>query len=157
MSVETGAPMSGNSNMNKHNNYRVHWHVLLTHFPLSLYSTSFGFQILHFFAYPDCFELASTVSLIGATIMMVPTMVTGWQTWKKQYNAANVRLFQTKIVISFSMLAISLLLSLWRALHFVEFLIEPSGMRHWIFFFGIFLLMGGAIIEGYYGGRLSHK
>ena len=49
-------------------------------------------------------------------------MVTGWRTWKNQYNAAEINLFRTKIVVSFAMLAISLLLSLWRMLHFVEFL-----------------------------------
>ena len=53
---------------------------------------------------------------------MVPTMVTGWRTWKNQYNAAEINLFRTKIAVSFAMLAISLLLSLWRMLHFVEFL-----------------------------------
>jgi uncharacterized membrane protein len=145
------------SRMDTTNRYRLHWHVLFTHFPLSLYGTAFGFQILHLFVYPDCFELASTVTLLGATIMMIPTMITGWLTWKRQYSAAKVKLFRTKITISFAMLAISLVLSMWRVLHFIESLSQPMDIRHWVFFTGIILLMVGAITEGYYGGRLSHK
>jgi hypothetical protein len=28
---------------------RIHWHVFLTHFPLSMFGGAFGFQILHLF------------------------------------------------------------------------------------------------------------
>jgi uncharacterized membrane protein len=142
---------------NAGNRFKVHWHVLFTHFPLSLYGTAFVFQILHLFIYPDCFELASTIALIGATGMMVPTTITGWLTWKRQYNSAKVQLFQAKIAISFAMLSVSLALSIWRVLNFTDFLTQPLYIRHWVFFTGIVLLMGGALTEGYYGGRLSHR
>lgn len=155
--VVGGVYMATKSATKSMNRVNVHWHVISTHFPLSLYGAAFVFQILHLFIYPDCFELASTATLIGATVMMIPTMTTGWLTWKNQYNSAKVKLFQIKIVISFAMLAISLVLSIWRVLHFTELLRQPIGIRHWVYFTGIVLLMVGAITEGYYGGRLSHK
>jgi uncharacterized membrane protein len=137
--------------------YRLHWHILLTHFPLSLYGTAFGFQILHLFMYPDCLELATTVTLIGATLMMPPAMITGWLKWKAQYNGAKIRLFQRKIIISFVMLAISLCISVWRVVRFEAFLVEPVGLAHWIFLLGVISLIAGALMEGYHGGKLSHK
>ncbi len=137
--------------------YKIHWHVLVTHAPLSLFGTSFGFQILHLFMYPDCFELASTVTLIGATLMLPPTMITGWWTWKKKYGRAKTKIFKRKIALSFVILAMALIISGWRLVNFQAFLVEPWGLRHWIFLLGIILLIAGALIEGYFGGRLSHR
>lgn len=136
--------------------YKLHWHVLLTHFPLSLYATAFGFQILHFFFYPDCLELATTVTLIGGTFFMIPVVVSGWLTWKNQYQSAMVKLFKIKIYVALAMLIIGISLCIWRIVHFTEFLVEPTGLRHWTFFSGIFSLIAGALVEGYHGGRLNH-
>ncbi len=51
--------------------YRIHWHVLLTHFPISFFAVAFGFQILHLFISPACFELATNVALIAGAVVMV--------------------------------------------------------------------------------------
>ncbi|HLN89147.1 MAG TPA: hypothetical protein VK253_03690 [Candidatus Binatia bacterium] len=60
--------------------FKMHWHVLLIHFPISLFAGAFGFQILHLFIDPASFELSTNVTLLGGTIMMVPTTWTGWFT-----------------------------------------------------------------------------
>jgi len=52
---------------------------------------------------------------------------------------------------------LSLALFIWR--YFVlGFLSEvPENPQHWIFVAGTTLLVTGAVIEGYYGGRLHHR
>lgn len=145
------------NSLNHSTKYKLHHHVLMTHFPLSMFFTAFVFQMLHLFAFSDCFELASAVTLIGATITMPLTMITGWITWKKQYKRSTVNLFTRKIFVSFIMLAVSIALSVWWLLKFEAFLVEHMGLMHWSFLLGIIGLIAGSLVEGYYGGRLSHR
>ena len=107
--------------------------------------------------YPDSFELASTVTVFGATVMMPLTMISGWLTWKKQYGGAKIELFKRKIAISFSMLTLSLIISVWRIINFQAFLVESWDVNHWLFLIAVILLIIGASSEGYYGGKLSHR
>ncbi|MEW5746995.1 MAG: DUF2231 domain-containing protein [Nitrospirota bacterium] len=136
--------------------YHVHWHVLITHFPISFYVAAFGFQILHLFTKPDCFEEATNVALIAGTVVMIPTTVSGWRTWKTRYQGACVPLFQRKIVIAFIMLGLSLALSVWRVVSLDDFINTRTSTAHWVYLIGNILLMAGASVEGYYGGRLNH-
>jgi len=136
--------------------YKIHWHVLLTHFPVSFFGVAFGFQVLHLFVAPACFELATNVSLILATVSMIPVTATGWFAWKNKYKGAKIKLFQRKIFIAFAMLAISVILTVWRVtLGILEEV--PESPSHWIFMAGNMLLIIGAVAEGYFGGRLNHK
>ena len=137
--------------------YKIHWHVLLVHFPLSLFGVAFGFQILHLFASPACFEIATNVSLIGAVVMMIPTTWSGWFTWKRDYKGAKIKLFQRKISTAFAILALSIPLVTWRILFLGLFEEAPESPSHWIYLAGNTLLIIGAIVEGYYGGRLHHR
>lgn len=137
--------------------YRTHWHVMLTHFPISFFGVAFGFQILHLFLAPACFELATNVTLIAGAVMMAPTTWTGWTTWKSAYKGARVRLFQRKITISFVMLGLSVPLVVWRVVFLGFFEEVPQSPEHWIYLAGNALLIAGAVAEGYYGGRLNHR
>lgn len=137
--------------------YKIHWHVLLVHFPISLFGVTFGFQVLHLFIAPACFELATNVALIAGAAMMVPTTWTGWSTWKGHYKGAKVLLFQRKITISFAMLTLSVPLVVWRIVSLGLFEEAPMSPQHWIYLAGNALLIAGAAAEGYYGGRLNHR
>jgi len=139
--------------------YKTHWHVLFTHFPVSLFGAAFGFQILHLFPtyLSGCFEVATTVSLIGATVMMIPTILTGWFTWKNQYKGARVLIFQRKIAISYAIMAVSIALVAWRTTQFNAFQDAPESPWHWLYLAGNTVLIMGAVAEGYYGGRLNHR
>jgi uncharacterized membrane protein len=137
--------------------FKIHWHVLLIHFPISLFAGAFGFQILHLFIAPASFELATNVTLLGGTIMMIPTTLTGWLTWKKNYKGAKIMLFKRKIGAAFAMLAISIPLVTWRFVFLGFFMQAQQSPAHWIYLAGNFLLILGAIIEGYYGGFLHHR
>jgi uncharacterized membrane protein len=137
---------------------RMHLHVLSTHFPLALFTVAFGFQILHLFLRQQAanLEFATNITMIAAVVMMIPTTMTGWLTWKSKYKGARVMIFQRKITIAFLMLAFSAALVLWRV-GFFGIYEDMSSPWHWVYLAGIALLVAGAAAEGYYGGRLNHK
>ena len=137
--------------------HKRHWHVMFTHFPIALFGTAFLFQILHLFIAPACFELATNVVLLAGAIIMVPTTLTGWTTWKRRYKGAKVLLFQRKIITSYVMLGIGTGLAVWRFLYLGLFDKAPSSPEHWIYLAGNTALITGAFIEGYYGGKLNHR
>ena len=137
--------------------YHIHWHVLITHFPISFFVAAFGFQIAHFFTMPRCFEESSNLALIAGTAALMPAILTGWKSWKSNYSGAQVPIFQRKIIISFIMLGLSFVLSVWRITFMDVFEDIPTNLNHWIYFSGNLLLMAGASTEGYYGGRLNHR
>jgi uncharacterized membrane protein len=136
---------------------RIHWHVFLTHLPISLFGGAFGFQILHLFLAPACFELATNVALIGGTAMLLPTAVTGWSEWKTHYHGAKSLIFKRKITTAFVMAALSLPLVVWRIAALGLFQEARESAAHWIYLAGNTLLILGAVIEGYHGGRLNHR
>ena len=137
--------------------HQIHWHVLLVHFPISFFIAAFGFQILHLFMAPYCFELATNAMLIGGAFVMIPTVLSGWSSWKNRYKGAPGTLFKRKIVIGFIMLFLSALLAAWRTIGFGFFNEAGENPQHLIYLAGNTLLIVGAIAEGFYGGRLNHR
>jgi uncharacterized membrane protein len=136
---------------------RIHWHVFLTHFPISLFGGAFGFQILHLFMAPSCFELATNVALIGGTVTLLPTIATGWSEWKSHYHGAKGLIFKRKITIAVGMAVLSLPLVVWRIASLGLFEEAPQSPVHWIYLTGNTFLILGAVLEGYFGGRLNHR
>jgi len=137
--------------------FHLHWHVFLTHFPLSLISMTFVFQVLHLFANPGCFELASNVLLVAGVFSLVPTTWTGYFTWKHQYNAARASIFRQKIIIAVVLLMIGIPLCAWRIIYIGSSSQAVLPAIHWTYFLGSLLMIVGAILEGYLGGRLTHR
>jgi uncharacterized membrane protein len=135
---------------------RVHWHVALTHFPISLFGTAFLFQVLHLFIFKKEFELSATVCVLAGAASIVPAIASGWLTWKHHYHGARVRLFLRKIWVAFGMLVVSAPLAVWRIVLY-HLGSEADGIDHYIFFVLTAVLIAGAILEGYLGGRLSHR
>lgn len=137
--------------------FRFHWHIYFTHVPISLYGVSAAFQILHLFYLPDCFEAATNVCLLGAVLAMVPSTFTGWAAWREKYRGFDSLVFRRKIRIAFVMLALSVPLVIWRTFYLNIFESAVWGAWHWIYFGSTLLLIGGATLEGYYGGSLNHR
>ena len=137
--------------------YRIHWHVFLTHFPISMFSGAFGFQVLHLFMAPACFELATNVALMGGTTMLLPTIATGWSEWKSHYHGAKGMIFKRKIAVAFGMAALSFPLVIWRIAALGLFEEASVSPEHWIYLAGNTLLILGTVLEGFYGGRLNHR
>jgi hypothetical protein len=65
---------------------------------------SAGFMLAHLFTNAVCFELAGFYTLAAAILVLVPTTVSGWITWKRRYKGALTRNFRYKIVTAFSMI-----------------------------------------------------
>ena len=134
----------------------MHWHVALTHFPISLFGTAFLFQLLHLFMFEKAFEVSTTVCILAGAASMIPATVSGWLTWRRHYHGASTPIFRRKIALAFSMLVVSVTLAVWRVtLYYLG--TEADRIDHYAFFFFSALLIAAAIAEGYYGGRLSHK
>jgi hypothetical protein len=136
---------------------RVHWHVFLTHFPISMFGGAVGFQILHLFMAPSCFELATNVALIGGAVTLLPAIATGWSEWKNHFHGAKGLIFKRKITIAAGMAALSLPLVIWRTAFLGLFEEAPESPGHWIYLAGNAFLVLGAVLEGYFGGRLNHR
>jgi len=133
--------------------FKIHWHVLFTHFPVSAFLGSAGFMSLYLVTHQTCFELAAYIALMAGAVVMVPTTLTGWLTWKSNYKGALTRIFLYKIRISFAMMVVCLALVIWRSV----FARHPYDIWLPLYAIGVFLLLLGAMTEGYYGGRLNHN
>lgn len=133
--------------------YKIHWHVLFTHFPVSFFMISFGFMVLHLVTRDHCYEIAASLSLFAGLVILVPTAISGWLTWKGSYKGMKGKIFIYKIRVAVFMIICSLILVLARIL-------LPDELHMvwmWIYPTGITLLMLGSMVEGFYGGRLNHR
>ena len=140
----------------EHKANRVHWHAAFTHFPISMFGAAFLFQVLHLFMFTQAFELATTTCVLIGAVSMVPVIISGWWTWRTQYHGSRARIIRQKIVVGFLMLGISVALSAWRVvLYYLGS--AADGVDHYVFFAFSAALIAGAIMEGYYGGRLAHR
>jgi hypothetical protein len=79
--------------------------------------------------------------------------LTGWSTWKSKYNGASTKIFRYKIIISYALIILSLILIGARGA------LMPTSHTLWhvIFSTGFVLLFIGAMTEGFYGGQLNHR
>jgi uncharacterized membrane protein len=74
--MESTGSTSG-SGSTKGRKYKLHWHVLFTHFPIGAFSGAFTFMLLHLITKNRCYDLAAYVSLIAGVVVLVPTTATG--------------------------------------------------------------------------------
>lgn len=140
----------------EHKTHPVHWHAAFTHFPISLFGVAFLFQVLHLFMFREPFELATTACVLVGAASMIPAIVSGWLTWKGQYHGAKARIIRRKIIVAFAMLGVSVALAAWRVtLYYLGSAAE--GIDHYVFFAVTGSLIAGAVLEGFYGGRLAHR
>lgn len=133
--------------------YKIHWHVVFTHFPLSFFLLSFCFMGLHLVTRKACYELAAYVGLLAGAAAMLPTTLSGWLTWKGRYRGMRGKIFIYKIRMAFGMIALSAALVIVRSA-FPDTLHAAWLLLHAL---GTLLLLAGAVLEGYYGGRLNHR
>lgn len=137
--------------------FKIHWHVVFTHFPVSFFLAAFGFMVLHLFTQTSCFELANYVALFAGAVAMVPTTLTGWFAWKRRYKGLRSGIFLNKIRISYAMIGVSFALVAYRSIVIIQFADILHNLWHALYFAGVVMLMLGAAAEGYYGGRLHHR
>jgi len=137
--------------------FRMHWHVVLTHFPISAFLGAFMFMGLHVITGNACYSLAAYVSLVAGAGVMFPTAMTGWFAWRRGYEAFRSPAFLAKIWVAVAMLTLSLALVVYQTAYPFTLLDATHHVAHAIYFSGVTLLMIGALAEGYWGGRLHHR
>ncbi len=137
--------------------HRLHWHVLLTHFPIGTFAGAFLFMLLDVIADDACYSRAAYVSLLAGALVVLPTTFIGWTTWKRQYKGFKNTLFRVKIFTAFAMIPISIGLVAYQTLYPFDALDVMHSTAHLIYFVGVVLLMLGSIVEGYWGARLHHR
>lgn len=136
---------------------RIHWHIFFAHFPVATLAVCGGFQILHLFLQPACLELASALCLMAATVMLVPTVLSGQLTWKRQYHGSELPIFFRKRIVAYLMLGLSALtLAFWVA-YLKQLDLHAWNSHHWLYFSGTILLFAGSVLEGYWGSYLHHR
>ena len=134
--------------------HKLHAHVLFTHFPISFFTASAGFMLLHMFTNTECFESAAFLSLVAAVALTIPTAITGWTTWKSKFKGARTKIFDTKIFLAAFMISLGILLIILRT-YFIER--GEHTIWHYLFSFGFVALFYASMMEGYYGGPLNHR
>lgn len=137
--------------------FKMHWHVVLTHFPVSGFTGAFLFMVLHLVTRDVCMARAAFVTLVLATVVLVPTTLTGWFTWKRNYRGVRSTTFRVKIWTSVEMLVLSVALVVYQFMNPFDLLHITEEPAHLVYFIGLVLLMTGAITEGYWGGKLRHR
>lgn len=137
--------------------FRLHWHVILTHFPVSGFAGAFLFMVLHLVSGDRCMAGASYVALIASTAILLPTTLTGWLEWRKTYRSFMNKVFRNKIRVSLAMIPVSLGLTLYQTIHQFEPVGTIQTVPHAVYFSGLAALLFGAMAEGYWGGRLHHR
>jgi hypothetical protein len=137
--------------------YKIHWHVVLIHLPISFFLATALFAFLYLIIPHPCFDLALLISLTIGLIGLVPVIITGWFTWKGKYKGFRGLLFNRKILTAFIMLVISLTLLVIHLLSNLLFHFGGNIIWRTVYFIAVMLLAFGAGIEGFYGGRLNHK
>lgn len=136
---------------------KMHWHVMLTHFPVGAFTGAFLFMTLHVITRDDCHAQGASVSLLAGLSMLVPTTATGWITWRHKYKRSKIRLFRIKIWTSIAMLLVCAALVAYQTIHPFALLDVSRRWEHALYFLGVASLMLGSFVEGFWGGRLNHR
>lgn len=110
-------------------------------------------MILHLFTHRHCFELAAFLCLLAGGGVLIPAAVSGWLTWKGRYKGMRGKMFLYKIRVALGMMVLSFVLIVIRLLYPPP--LDPAWV--WIYAAGILVLLAGAMVEGFYGGRLNHR
>lgn len=141
----------------KKSKWHMHWHVALVHFPTAGFTGAFLFMALHLVTHNACLPYAAYVTLVASTIALVPVTLSGWLTWRRTYRSRRSTTFTVKIWTSFAMLAVSVALVIYQTYQPFALLDVTHRWAHAFYLVGVALLMAGAVVEGFFGGRLHHR
>ncbi|TCK60925.1 DUF2231 domain-containing protein [Seleniivibrio woodruffii] len=127
--------------------YRIfHPHPMLIHFPMGLINFTVIMQLMYYITGYPSFSTAGFYSLVTATVFMVPTIGAGFVSWWVNYGMTKNKLFMTKIIFSFILLAMCLLEIV------LYFSAGDDGALYNVLLFANVPVLG---IIGFNGGKLS--
>ncbi len=83
---------------------KFHPHPMFIHFPIALFLFSMMLQTLFLVTGLRSFELSAYYSLSFATLMMFPSILSGFLSWWINYDMTATTIFKNKIIFSFILL-----------------------------------------------------
>jgi len=132
-----------------------HPHPISSHFPVALSVTAALFSIVSILFDLRIIELASVFNLIVATMVMPFTILTGYLSWRYNYQCENSFEFKGKILLSillpFSMLGV---LCLFGYQYFFTGS-YPPGPLHVLYHVLVISTALNVVALGYFGGRIT--
>lgn len=91
-------------------------HVVLIHFPIALFITSFLFDLLGRWRRDQRFSTAAYFNLVGAAVAAVPTVASGLVAWRWQLEGARLKgNLQLHLILGLTSSGLIWLLTLWRS------------------------------------------
>ncbi|MBB5022092.1 DUF2231 domain-containing protein [Desulfurispira natronophila] len=132
---------------------KYHPHPMFIHFPIGLLNFAILMYILYLVTGAESLETTAFHAMAVMVISIIPSVASGWFSWKVNYLGAWNRIFAVKTFCSAILFTMALIVVLIR-LSFPEVAFGSGGL-FWLYtllFFGQ-LPVSGAI--GYYGGKLT--
>jgi predicted heme/steroid binding protein/uncharacterized membrane protein len=132
---------------------KFHPHPIMIHFPIALFIFSMLLQTLFFITGLRSFELSAYYSLSFATLMMLPSILSGLLSWWLNYDMTATAIFKNKIFFSFILLLMGTAEVIMRSLY-----TEISPGDNYVSLLYNFLLYANVPVTGfiaYNGGKIT--
>lgn len=130
-----------------------HAHPMSVHLPNGVIPVAVILIVLAWFSGSDLMLKAGFINLIFVLIALPIVGLTGFLEWKEKYNQAQTNIFKIKIAAA-AVTAICCIVSIiWYLLN--PEVLESSGA--WLFVMINLLMLAGAGVAGYIGGKLVFK
>ncbi|HRV44164.1 MAG TPA: cytochrome b5 domain-containing protein [Smithellaceae bacterium] len=132
---------------------RRHPHPMVVHFPMVFSLAPFFFYLLYLLTEEQSFEATALHCLAADILFIVPSIATGFLTWRVNYQAKPMKPVRIKIYASFVLLIAAVTAFLWRILR--PEASAAAGPEAMIYFVLLILMAVLASVVGYFGGGLT--
>jgi predicted heme/steroid binding protein/uncharacterized membrane protein len=132
---------------------RRHPHPMTIHFPIAFTFATLGFTFLYLVTGLKTFENTAFCCL-GAAILFTPlAILTGFYTWWVNYGAKSIRPVRKKQCLSFLLLAVQIILFLWRWKN--PILLQTLGWQSLVYSFLVLFMFLVVTVIGWFGASLT--
>jgi len=133
--------------------FRRHPHPMTIHFPIAFTFATLGFTFLYLITGLKSFDITAFYCL-GAAIFFTPVAIlTGFYTWWVNYGARPIRPVRKKQFLSFLLLAVEIILFLWRWQN--PDLLQSLRWESLIYLLLILLMFFVVTLIGWFGASLT--
>ncbi|HVN72536.1 MAG TPA: DUF2231 domain-containing protein [Desulfomonilia bacterium] len=139
--------------LNRYPVLRRHPHPILVHFPIVFMISPALFCLLYLITDVKSFETTAFHCLGAGILFSVPAILTGFLTWWINYQARPMRPVRIKIIFTIMLMAVSLVVFLWRIMFPDDFLsFNKEGI---LYFLLVLSLVPIVSVIGWYGATLT--
>ncbi len=132
---------------------RRHPHPMTIHFPIVFTFATLAFNVLYLLSGVKAFEVTA-LNCLGAAIFFTPVAIsTGFYTWWLNYQAKPIRPVVIKQRLSFLLLAVEIILFVWRLKD--PHIFDSFGWKSILYFLLILFMFIVAFVIGWFGASLT--